>query len=199
MTESGFVTKACRLGLCIGLVLAAAACGPTQPSTFYRLEGSSTAAPEQSSRLALRVGPFDFPDYLDQPQIVTRGGGPVIVIDEFQRWAGSLDENFHRALSEDLMRLVGTSQVSFYPNEPWFDADRQLVGEILAFDGALGGEVVLDVRWQIRDPGRDRILAHGRRTLSEPARDDSYIALVEAHERLVERFAGEVAAEMAAL
>ena len=69
-----------------------------------------------------------------------------MVVDEFDRWAGSLEDDFHRVLGTNLGSLLNTGTISVYPADSRLRSKYEVQGEINAFEGALGQQVLLDVR-----------------------------------------------------
>src|SRR5271167_596118 len=73
-------------------------------------------APTRSAQqLSIGVGPIDFPDYLRRQEVVTRTAPNRIDVSQANRWAGPIDKNFTRVLSENLAALLSTQRVENYP------------------------------------------------------------------------------------
>jgi uncharacterized lipoprotein YmbA len=182
-----------------GLAWVLAGC-TTIPSEFYMLdslEPPSTSTPQSSDELSLGVGPIKFPDYLDRPQIVTRPDPNRVELNEFRRWAGSLQGNFRQVLARNLGALLGSRNVAEYPWDDPFDPDYRLVMDLYRFDGKLGGEVSLEARWSLTGRDRTRLLRGGQTSLREPVVGEDYQALVEAESRALEALSREIAAALA--
>jgi uncharacterized lipoprotein YmbA len=134
----------------------AAGCATTPPSTFYTLtpipEAASRSAPIADGGIAVGVGPVDFPEFLDRPQIVSRAGPNLLDLDELHRWGGSLQDDFLRVLGENLAHLLATSRIQVYPADVRFSLDYRVIAEVLSFEGTAAGEAVLRVRWAVLDP-----------------------------------------------
>ncbi|MBW2259666.1 MAG: membrane integrity-associated transporter subunit PqiC, partial [Deltaproteobacteria bacterium] len=89
-------------------ILALAGCmslgeGQTPSSAFYQLNPIAVSSgegqvEEEEQDLAIAVGPVNFPDYLNRPQIVIRRSQNELELEEFHRWAGPLKENFSSVL-----------------------------------------------------------------------------------------------------
>jgi uncharacterized lipoprotein YmbA len=160
-----------RAGVVYGmlLVMALAGCAGTPPSTFYTLtpipEAAGRAGDIAGGDIAVGLGPVVFPQFLDRPQIVTRGGTNRLVVDEFHRWGGTVQDDFLRVWGENLAYLLGTSRVALFPTESRTVLDFRVPAEVVAFEGAADGVAVLKVRWSVMD---DRL----RRTFT--AREDVY-------------------------
>jgi uncharacterized lipoprotein YmbA len=163
-------------------------CAVTPETNFYSI---SSGLPEQrlqtaaTDEIALRIGPFEFPAYLQRPNIVTRSAGNRINVDEFHRWAGSLEDDFHHVLGSNLGILLKTSRISVFPAEMRFEPDYFLSGEIVRFDGNLGGNLTLDVRWMISRTSTQDSLVVEHSVLSEPINGNEYTDLVAAYDRIL--------------
>lgn len=182
------------------LLVCAAGCSTTPEARFYALSPPArTTSPQavQTAAPGLRVGPFTFPDYLLRPNIVTRADAGRMEIAEFERWAGSIDNDLHRVLAANLAARVGTGRVSIYPADLRFVPDYVVTGEIVAFDGRLGGEVVLDAHWVIGDgKADDKTYSVQHSVVSATAAGPDYASLIAAHGQAVERLADEIATEI---
>ena len=93
------------------------ACGSSPPTRFYMISADSTSAsPSQTSAdVSVGVGPIRLPEYLDRPQIVTRGNNARIELAEFDRWAEPLDRSFTAALVDYLSAATGSGQIYEFP------------------------------------------------------------------------------------
>lgn len=189
-----FVAWLAGAACCLPLL---AGCGKSAPTHFYSL---STVAPKADSApdgpcLALGVGPVDLPAYLDRSQIVTRIGENQMHLAEFDQWIESPHDNFQRALTDNLSRLVCAKPLFTYPWPVGGHPDRQIVIQVARFDGSLGQEAVLRVSWSVLDADNatlDWRTADYREVVSGP----DYAALAAAQSRLVEKFAKDVAASL---
>jgi len=147
------------------LILAAllAGCASTPPSNFYTL----TPIPEASTRnsdlagggVSLGLGPVVFPQFLDRPQLVTRDGSNRLALNEFNRWGGTVQDDFLRVWGENLAHLLGTSRIYVFPTEARVPLDFRITAEVVNFEGGPGGDAVLKVRWALLDSDLERSLA----------------------------------------
>jgi len=173
-------------------------CASTKPSRFYTLSAlasseTRTKAGATSLSIAIGVGPITLPEHLDRPQIVTRTSRNELRLAEFDRWAGSLKDDFSRVLSENLSILLSTDRVSLYPWRRSMSIDYQVVVDVARFDGELGGDAWLDARWAVLG-GRDKeVLSMHTSRISEPSGAQSYAALVGAQSRALGRLSREIA------
>ncbi|WP_338114169.1 PqiC family protein [Thiorhodococcus mannitoliphagus] len=162
-------------------------CASTPPSNFYTLsslpatgEGGIIAA----EGLGVGLGPVSFPVFLDRPQIVSRETGNRLKVDEFQRWGGTVQDDFLRVWSENLAVLLGTSQIIIFPSEIRYPLDFRVAADVLAFEGTAEGQALLKVRWTVLDAGLDRVLRvreqEYRRPIQAPGDDNAMIAALSA-------------------
>ncbi len=152
------------------------------PATrFYVL--TPTAAGNQASAAkgsrCIGVGPVTLPRLLDRPEIITRRNESEVARAEYDQWADPLEDAVPQVLVDNLVALLGSDHMEA---RPWTDAGHcQLEApvEVTRFDGALGGGVVLDVRWRLlNEDGRE--LAVKRSVLTQATHGASYRDLVAA-------------------
>ena len=199
---SGRVVLAVRAVAFGAVAFGAVACSiksETAPSNFYMLHALTVeAAPREggsaASDLALAIGPVQLPAYLDRPQIVTRGSGNDVTLSEFDRWAEPLRDNITGVLADNLSRLVPTQRVSRYPAVPSADSDLRVTVEIIRFDGAPAGEVLLDARWSLIAGDATAPLQTQRSGISQPVAGSGLSAVVAAMNRAVDSLSREIAA-----
>ena len=186
------------LGIIAVLILLAGCRSSTSPVEFYTL--APLAAPEEAVQmeapgrnLAIGVGPLNLPKIIDRPQIVTRVGPNKIYVDEFHRWAGSVYEDFLRALTINLSTLIPSSMVVPYPWEDYFEPDYRVYLEVRQFDGRLGQYAQLDITWTItgREP-RDLLLVR-KSLIKENFPNEDYDDLVAAQSRILATLSRQIA------
>ena len=188
------------------LSLALAGCiGSSRPSRFYTLEplqvrdGQGTTTTEAS----LAVGPVELPDYVDRPQIVTRTGSSELVIAEFDRWGGSLENQISGSLVATLQDRLATRQIAVFP---WRSSTTsgatpyRLSVSVSRFDGVLGQSVVLQGRWTLTslNAGKEEPLAVNEAVVTERIAGSDYEALVAAMHRALVRFGQQMGDSIAA-
>lgn len=170
---------------------------------FFTLSPSSGAAsgPSIASKpaLGLAVGPLELPRYLDRPEIVTRAGSHRLKVADAHRWGGSLRGDILRVVSDDLGRLLGTSRVAVYPNEPRFRADYRVLLDVREFERRSGGSVVLRVRWTIVSMKEGEAVALEESRVEQPPASSSYDDLVAAESEALGNISSQIAERIAAL
>lgn len=148
---------------------------------------------EDQSAPKIGIGPVKIPEYLNRPQIVSRLKGNEIYFDEFHLWAEPLKESFARVLAKNLSCLLATDHVFIFP---WFGVvkpEYRLTVDVFRFDGKHGEEVYLDVLWAVYHGDNNLLLKSNRSALKETCPDNSYQALVDAHNLLILRLSVEIA------
>jgi uncharacterized lipoprotein YmbA len=189
----------CRAaGLCAVAFLAG--CTGVSPKVdFYTLstDSGTSALPEAAQRcgdMPVDIGPVTWPRYLDQPRIVTRTSPNRLEFDEFQRWGGSLQDDFSRVLIKNLSGLLQSERIGTFSRSSRDKPDYRVEVDVRQFDGRLGGIVILDARWQIIRQESDEVLVVKNSLLQETATEPTYDALVYASSRAVAGLAREIAA-----
>ncbi|WP_242475374.1 PqiC family protein [Thiohalocapsa halophila] len=152
-----------RWSLAFTAMLLLAGCATTPPSSFYTLtplpQAAGRAGDLGAGSIAVGLGPVTFPQFLDRPQIVTRDGANRLVVDEFHRWGGTVQDDFLRVWGENLAYLLGGSRVALFPSESRMPLDYRVLAQVLAFEGAADGNAVLRVRWSVTDDRQRRTFA----------------------------------------
>lgn len=191
--------------LLIGIVLLfLGGCAGTEPSRFYTLSAMQDAdagqkAVTEEKDISIGIGPVTIPDSLKRPQIVTITSQNELTLAEFDRWAGSLEENISMVLAEHLSVLLNTDSVFMFPWKRLISIDYQVVVEIIRLDGTLGGEAVLVARWTLFEEDGKKILLKRRSHYREQTAGQDYGALVAAMSRTFAGLSREIAGEIAAL
>ncbi len=140
--------------LCAVVSLMIAACGSSPPVRYFALSTmDSVQQQDPDDAVTLGVGPLRLPEYLNRSQIVTRGPGSELEVDEFSRWAEPLTQALHRVVSTDVDNMMNGVTVIAFPWEAVVqnDVDYRLLGEVTRFDADRSGRVVLDIQWAISD------------------------------------------------
>ena len=157
--------------------------------------------------VALGVGPVVVPKYLDRPQIVTRTSKNELHFAEFDQWGGRFEDNFTRALAENLSFLLSTDRVSVYPWKASTPVDYQITVELIHFEGYAAGRTDLAARWSvISGDGREVFLMTrssfselARRSAASPEGGQDYEAFVAAMSRALGNLSRDIAAAVLAV
>jgi uncharacterized lipoprotein YmbA len=183
------------------MIMVVSGCGAvTSPSDFYMLK-PLTAGQEATSTqsgvkdLVVGVGPATFPEYLNRPQLITRESPIKVRVNEFQRWAGPLQEDFLQVLAENLSLLLDSDKVVSHPWGNYFSVAYKVPLDVQQFDGNTGEAVFLNVRWAIL--GRDdKVLVTRKSVIKAEVKGTDYDALVLAQSQALVEFSKEIAGEI---
>jgi uncharacterized lipoprotein YmbA len=119
--------------------------------------------------------------------------GSSTLIEEHQ-WAEPLQSEIPRVIAENLSRLLGTKQVSVYPQSAGDQAQYRVLVDVHQFESALGGRASMEAFWMIRKNSQsDPSVKSGRSSVEEPVNGASYEALAAAHSRGLVRISRDIA------
>jgi uncharacterized lipoprotein YmbA len=137
-------------------------------------------------------------DYLNQSKLVTRTSDNQLLQAEYDRWGGSLKDNFNHVLAENIGFLVPTDRISIYPWRKSVPIDYQVVLDVVRFDGELGQDALLVARWSLLGGPDRKLLEGGRARIREPVKGPDYTALVTAQSRALAKLSQEITAAIQA-
>lgn len=173
-------------------VALAAGCAASPQSKFYTL-GSTGTASAPVVNCAVSVGPVSIPAVVDRPQIVIRTGPNQVAFDEFNRWASPLKGDIARIVSEDLSAMLGTRQVTVFPQATVPDGSYRVQIDVLRLDSEPDKTATLDAAWTVTSPKDRKMPRSGRTTVTEPVSGRTTADLVAAHSRALGRLSAGIA------
>lgn len=183
----------------VAITFVLSACGTSPKAKFYILNpiDRNVATSPGVHKVAVKVGPVSIPDTLDQSRIVTRSGSNKLVLNEFNRWGGDIQDDFQRILGENIAILLPTDQVILYHDLTLMPVDFQVVVNVREFDGELGGMVTLNADWSVvHHPGKEKTVTARKSILKESTDGADYEAYVAAQSRLLAKLSTEIADEV---
>ena len=185
----------------LGLVmLILAGCAGSPSARFYQLNPlpsatSDTGGASTQRRLAIAIGPVRIPDYLDRPQIVTRAGGNELNFSEFNRWAGSLESDVARVLTENVSILLPPDRFSVVLWTPYLEsrlpASYRVEVLVERFEGTPGESLMLKAQWEVFAHDRSSLLKR-ESLIGERINGGGYDALVAAMSSALERLSRDI-------
>ena len=183
------------------ILMMMAGCASTAPTRFYNLNPlispeTELTAVSTDQNIAIGVGPIEISDYLDRPNIVTRTGQNEIKISDFNKWAGSLENDISRVISENLSALLSTRRVYVYPFKSYFPLEYQIVVNITRFDGMPGGKVMLKADWTILGGKERNVILTDAASFSEQTDGRDYDSLIAAKSRILANLSRDIAAAL---
>jgi uncharacterized protein len=187
--------------LVCAISLALAGClGTSRPSQFYTLAPLQVrdGPPSTAIDATLAVGPIELPDYVDRPQIVTRSGTNELVIAEFERWGGSLEQQISGSLVATLRDRLAPQQIAVLPRKSAVlssGTPYRVTVSISRFDGVPGQSVVLQASWELctQRGGKEQSLGVKETSVTEQIDGPGYDALVAAMQRALVHLAQQMA------
>jgi uncharacterized lipoprotein YmbA len=118
------------------------------------------------------------PAYLDRLQLTTYDNQNQVLVAKLDRWSEPLQEGFTRVLSENLLRHLEDGEGRSQSIQE-VDKERFLVKlKINSFDGMLGQQTTVDIRWTIIKVGIDGQVLQGHFVETTPI-GSSYPDLVK--------------------
>jgi hypothetical protein len=168
-----------------------AGCGATAPSRFYTLDltASPEGAPDAGTTIV--VGPVTLPAAVDRPQFVVQLAPNRVDIDEYNRWAGPLDDNIARVVAGNLAVLLGTPRVARAPFTN-FNPDYRVTIDIQRFESIPGESALIDALWTVRKSA-DRQARSGHTLARVAVQDKGFDALAAAHSRALTQISRDIA------
>ena len=183
-----------RMSLMLGLLVLVAGCASPPPVRYYRLDAMELEPQATTGEpVVLALGPMSFPDYLQRPQLVRRGAGAEVTVDEFHRWAEPLDEAVPRVLAVNVSALADGVVVVPGTRRP-LTPDYRLFGTVHRLDTDASGETVMLVQWSIS--GRERTVVVAPKTtryLSRATPADDPGAMAVAVSEVIGQFSRDIA------
>jgi len=151
-----------KISLVLMLFLALTACiqlgGDVKPQHYYLLSPLAEANSDAETSHNLIFSRVEFPTYLDRPQIVTRSLQDELQISNNDRWGEPLQDNLVRVLKENLQRRLNGLRISSFPWQPVADNGLRLKMIINQFDGTLGQQTNVDLRWALTETASKQVL-----------------------------------------
>jgi uncharacterized lipoprotein YmbA len=189
---------------CAAALTAGPGCSSSPPSRFYLLRAAEDPPGEAmpaAGGVAVGVGPVRIAGYLDRPQIVTRTTPNELSLSEYDRWAGSLEENISDVVVQNLSRMLRSERVFVYPWSSAAPIDFRVKLDIAELDGKPGDAVTLRAYWTVAregekggDGGKGMTARSSR--ISEKVAGTGYEAVVEAMSRALASLSREIAEEI---
>jgi uncharacterized lipoprotein YmbA len=164
----------------------------SSPSRLYTLSPMAVTTASPISSYTVSVGPVSLPEVVNRLPIVIRTGPNQVSLSEFDRWASPLKGEISRVVAENLVSMLGTPQVTIFPQSLPADASYRVMIDVLRFDSEPGKAATIDAMWTVTSAKQEQ--THRRRTkLTEPTQGDDYPALVAAHSRVLGRLSADIA------
>jgi len=145
------------------VILMLAGCGTSPPVHYFGLDTIDIGyTQDKEGSPVIALGPFRMPEYLNRSQMVTRGSGAEMIVDDGSRWAEPLEDSIHRILASNLDSLLQSVIVVAYPSSALMEVDYRLAGRIGSFSSGPNGLIVLEAQWGAADVEGGMVVAPRR-------------------------------------
>jgi uncharacterized lipoprotein YmbA len=173
-------------------------CSSSPPIQKYILTPSiesdaETLSGKNDTEITIGIGSIEFSDYLMRPEIVSFKGNNELNVDQFNRWAEPLKENFERVLVENLSSLIPTNRIYIFPWQEEEPNSFQITIMVNEFGMRSDSSVVLDARWSVSKKVKRDFLMTQRSFYTENAAGVS----IEGKVKLLSDLVGELSREIA--
>ena len=174
-----------------------AGCGTTKQSKFYtlsslKMEDTGQKAITSDSKISIGIGPVNLPYYLARPQMVSRTSQHEVFVDEFNRWADDLGNDITRVLSENLLLLLSSEHIAFFPLEQAAVIEYKIMLNVTRFDVMPDDTFQLKTQWGILEKDGKKLIVR-ETSLSESIDGKDAGARVAAMSRSLEKLSSEIA------
>jgi uncharacterized protein len=186
----------------LGLLMMYAIGCSSSPSRFYTLsplENPQLAASDspQAACIIVAVGPVAIPDYMDRPQIVTRSGRNEAVVNEFDRWSGSLEDDISRVLIENLSSLLPVDLFRVVQWAPSIQTHLQITYrvtiDVMRIELSHVGSVSLRAQWTVINEQTKSLVMVREANISEPAGGGDFAGMVASFSRALATLSRDIA------
>lgn len=176
--------------LAVGLALVAGCA--SAPARFYTLSSTAAATGSRAASYAVLVGPVSVPASVDRPELVVQTAPNRVSLEEFDRWAGPLNESIARTVAGDLATILGTPRVASGPLANFNPAYRVTI-DVQRFDSIPGDSALVEAVWVVHETAGGRTRT-GQTVARESVQGEGFEAIAAAHSRGLATLSGAIAA-----
>ena len=183
----------------INLILVIVACTSNNSATFYLLK----AIPSDNLKLAqnknsmekitVLVKLLNFPEYLDQPQMIIRENDYKLQINEDHRWAEPIKNDFTRVFVKNLDSRITPNDARVYSKLDGSKPDYQLSIEVFQMDVNMNDEAVLKTEWSLSTGKKAKLVTRQNNEYIVPIKNNSFESGVEAQSKAIGLLADQIA------
>jgi uncharacterized protein len=145
-------------------------CMSSRPANFYLLKptvdniiNKNADIKQTQNEQMIGIGPIHLANHLQRKQIISLSSTNKLQIEEFERWAGELDENISYVLSENMGALMNNQVILAYPWNDAISLTYRVEIHIHFFTVDENHNVRLLAIWNIFDTKQNKLL-HFRRS-----------------------------------
>ncbi|MEE9328218.1 MAG: PqiC family protein [Cocleimonas sp.] len=189
-----------KRGIIINLILfLVVACTSNNSATFYLLKPipSSNLKFTQNNaaidKITVLVKLVNFPEYLDQPQMVIRENDYKLQINEDHRWAEPIVNDFTRVFVKNLDSRIAPNDARVYSRLDGVKPDYQLSIEVFQMDVNMDDEAVLKTEWSLSTGKKAKWVTRRSSEYKVTIKDNSFESGVEAQSKAIGLLADQIA------
>ncbi|STX28190.1 ABC-type uncharacterized transport system, auxiliary component [Legionella beliardensis] len=125
-------------------------CGSSKESEFYLLN-PIPPKPNKIASNAIQIGidEIQVPEYTEKPQLMIHYTPYKVKLEEYHRWAESLDKNIGRVIEANLTTLLPNAVIERYPWDTKFKPSYHIQIDIFQFEINYNGDSVLRAEYLI--------------------------------------------------
>jgi uncharacterized lipoprotein YmbA len=184
----------------LGLFIIITGCASPQ-TRYYHLSPAKGDCPGCDSKAIrqaiISIGPVSIPDRLDRSQIVTLQANNEIHIAQFDRWAGSINDEIIRTMARNISDLLPAMNVVPFDMEKWVNPDYRVRVDIIQLDVVPGKMVSFSAYFSIT--GKDRTTLVLKSVSSTESTGSGYSEMVDAQSRVIGALSSQIAQSLTAV
>lgn len=138
------------LALCVFASLSACASSP-EPRLYLLKSANGPVISQGNSQVSVLVGPIVMPEYLKRSEIVYRSNSHDITINEYDRWAESLERNITSVITSNLATHLSTDKSFDYYANFSIKPDYIVRLNVTEFGRVSRDTVSMSVSWELVD------------------------------------------------
>jgi uncharacterized protein len=125
-------------------------CGRSKEATFYLLN----PVPPQKGKVIhhgmhIGIDEIQVPEYTEKPQLMINYTPYKVQLEEYHRWAESLDKNIGRVIEANLTTLLPGAVIERYPWDTKFKPNYHIQIDIFQFEIDYNGDSILRADFSI--------------------------------------------------
>ena len=161
--------------LAVCAVATLSACASSHDSQLHLLKGANGSLISQtSSNVSVRVGPIVMPEHLKRSEIVYRSGPYDVKLNEYERWAESLERTMISVITSDLASHLGTEKAFDYYANFSITPDYIVKLNVTEFGRVSPDTVSLSASWELssRSSQQNKLYLENIKTSIKYSEDD---------------------------
>lgn len=181
------------------VLLLVVACTSNNSATFYLLKPIPSSNlkliqnNDATAKITVLVKLVNFPEYLDQPQMVIRENDYKLQINEDHRWAEPIKNDFTRVFVKNLNSRITPNDARVYSKLDGSKPDYQLSIEVFQMDVNMDDEAVLKSEWSLSTGKKAKLVTRQNNEYIVPIKNNSFESGVEAQSKAIGLLADQIA------